>query len=676
MCTLLATAVPAAAQRWNDSTALALAAQATSLRARQLADTGLTDYYARAHGYLVFLAQVGEGFPDPPRIVKADELALEVYWRAPNYSKQYIVGRRDTLLLPTDIAYHRDHLGIVQNNFPNVIRLGEGDEVRDVVHPLSPAGLASYDYALTDSMALEVPGRRIEVYELSVRPKDPRTPAAVGTIYLARGDAQVVRMAFSFTRNALLDPELEDVTVVLENALIEGRFWLPHRQEIEIRRTGRWLDFPARGIIRGRWEICCYLVNQGYRVEAFAGPEIEYAPPQRRILHSFSGSILEGLAPAEAVASGADIRRVQAMALDLVGNAGLARDRVAALALPALSDLVSFDRYQGLSLGAGLRVGRSPRISLTARYGLADSRWKGSVALVHDVAPGLSTGLALGMEYRDARDVPEASGVVNSLAAQEFATDYRELYEVHFAKARIDLAPREPEPSHWSLRVAAGYEVHRPLRVMAEPARRRFRDALPALRGRGPALELEARRAAGAWAGGTLAAITQLRAGTLVPDSGAQISYLRLTLQASGRSHDGRFEWEIFGGSLLRGQMVPQLYLLAGGPVSAPGYDVRRFTSRTLATATASYAIPIPFWAIPLGRFGQSPRRASLAPFAHLVAAAGQAPYGEGASGIYPALGLRVTGFFDLLRFAAARGLRDGRWTFSVDLARELWRIL
>jgi hypothetical protein len=32
--------------------------------------------------------------------------------------------------------------------------------------------------------------------------------------------------------------------------------------------------------------------------------------------------------------------------------------------------------------------------------------------------------------------------------------------------------------------------------------------------------------------------------------------------------------------------------------------------------------------------------------------------------------------FFDLLRVDVARGLRDGRWTFSMDLAREFWGIL
>src|SRR3954470_20782573 len=162
---------------WNDSTTRALVELATRLRAAQLADTGLTDYKAQAHGYLTFLAQLGQGFVEPPRIVKADELALEVYWRAPNLSKQRIVGRRDTLLLPTDIAYHTDHLGIVQNNFPDIIRIGDGgDEVADVPHPLSRAGLNAYDFALADSFSIGGGQQRIRVYEIKVRPKADTLP--------------------------------------------------------------------------------------------------------------------------------------------------------------------------------------------------------------------------------------------------------------------------------------------------------------------------------------------------------------------------------------------------------------------------------------------------------------------------------------------------------------------
>src|SRR5436309_10007252 len=215
---------------WNDSTTRALVELATRLRAAQLADTGLTDYRADAHGYLTFLAQIGQGFAEPPRIVKADELALEVYWRAPNLSKQRIIGRRDTLLLPTDIAYHRDHLGIVQNNFPDFIRIGEGDEVRDVPHPLSAAGQREYDFFLADSFAIGSGTQRIRVYELKVRPKDDRQARVVGALYLDQGSAEVARMHVSFTRAALLDKSLEDLTVILENRLVAGRFWLPSHQ--------------------------------------------------------------------------------------------------------------------------------------------------------------------------------------------------------------------------------------------------------------------------------------------------------------------------------------------------------------------------------------------------------------------------------------------------------------
>src|SRR5215208_7606446 len=296
-------------QTWNDPRSRALVEQATERRAKQIADTALATYKAAAHGYLTFLAQVGEGFTEPPRIVKADELGLQVYWKAPNLSKQLIAGRRDTLLLPTDINYHRDHLGIVQNNFPNIIRLGEGDEVLDVPHPLSAGGMAAYDYAIRDSQRVRLPDRLIEVYEVRVRPKDDRQPRAIGAVFIDRGEGQVVRMAFSFTRAALRDKQLEDVSIVLENALIETRFWLPSRQEIEIRRTGSWLDYPARGRIR------------------------DSLPPDVRAV------------------TDEDVQRVQDEARELVRGQALARTRQTSLSARRASDFVSVNRVEGLAMG-------------------------------------------------------------------------------------------------------------------------------------------------------------------------------------------------------------------------------------------------------------------------------------------------------------------------------------
>jgi len=316
-----------------------LVRQATERRARQLADSGLVDYKARAHGYLTFLGQLGEGFREPPRIVKADELLLEVYWKSPDLSKQRIVGLRDTLLLPTDITYHRDHLGIVQNNFPSIIRLGDGDEVIDVPHPLSANGLKEYDFDVGDSLGIEIPGRTITVDVIRVRPKDDTKPRVVGAVFVERETAQVVRMAFSFTSAAFRDKNLDDISVVLESTLVDGRFWLPSRQEIEISRTGTVLDFPARGIIRGRWEICCYEVNTGLPMSLFAGPEIALSAPRAQLNKGFTGRILDSLPSDVRAVTDEDVRRVQEEARSLVRQKALETRRDARVSARGISDI-------------------------------------------------------------------------------------------------------------------------------------------------------------------------------------------------------------------------------------------------------------------------------------------------------------------------------------------------
>src|SRR5512134_3540318 len=175
---------PVSAQDWNSAAARMLVERAIERRATDPA-RGLVDFQARAHGFVFFLAQLGaEGLEEPPQLVKSDQLELEVYWKSPGASKQRIVGWRDRTDLPTEIQYHRDHLGIVQNGFADLIRLGEGDEVRDVPHPLAPDGPSIYDYALTDSLAIYLPDRTLRVHEVAFRPRDPAAPRIVGTCYL------------------------------------------------------------------------------------------------------------------------------------------------------------------------------------------------------------------------------------------------------------------------------------------------------------------------------------------------------------------------------------------------------------------------------------------------------------------------------------------------------------
>ncbi|HET9011075.1 MAG TPA: hypothetical protein VFN38_04635, partial [Gemmatimonadaceae bacterium] len=483
---------PAGAQSWNDPRSRALVERATARRIEQLADTGLQDFKAIAHGYVTFLAQMGEGLAEPPKVVKADELVNEVFWKAPNLSKQRIVGRRDTLLLPTDINYHRDHLGIVQNNFPAIIRLGDGDEVRDVPHPLSPQGLAAYDFALTDSLPLHLPGRTIMLYEVKVRPRDDRQPRIIGAVYIDRDDAQVVRMAFNFTRAAFLDSALEDLFVVIENGLIAGRFWLPRKQEIEIRRGGTWLDFPIRGIIRGRWEIGDYQVNADLPRAIFIGPEIVVAPAAVRDTFHFSGRVLDSLPPDVRAVTDAEIRSVQEEARALVRAQALRRPQTLVLSALGASDFVRFDRAEGLAVGGGIatRFGRGFDAQLRARYGIDDRAVKGRAAAEWR-SPSVGVRLVAMRDFREAGDVQERSTVVNSLAAQEFGADATDPYGVEGVGLGLDALA----PGGLRLRLDAMVERQRPLEIRAVPAQGTFPRILPATPLRAVRVSLGAERA-------------------------------------------------------------------------------------------------------------------------------------------------------------------------------------
>ena len=667
------------AQTWNDPRTRALVERATERRTSQLADTGLLDYKATAHGYVTFLAQFGEGFPEPPKIVKADELGLEVYWRAPDLSKQRIMGRRDTLLLPTDINYHRDHLGIVQNNFRNVIRIGEGDEVKDVPHPLSPVGLEEYDYAIHDSLQIRLGDRVLDVYEVRVRPKDDRQPRAVGAVFIDRETGEVVRMAFSFTRAALIDKDLEDVSVVLENALIEGRFWLPRRQEIEIRRTGSWLDYPARGIIRGRWEICCYEVNTGVPASFFSGPEIVMAPPSERAQKPFpfTGHVLDSLPPDVRAVTDEDVKRVQEEARSLVRSQALARSKSFALSAHHISDFARFNRVEGLALGTGIlqRIGGGLDVAASGRYGFSDKELKGRGAIEYRTGAGSSLILAAQRQDVDVSDDQETSLVENSIAAQEFGSDYTDTYNARSISLSWGLARMGWRPS-----LDVAYERQSPLSVHARPATGHFEPTIPALdlRETRATLGLD-RPTALTFAGFEMAAHLALTGARVNLPLAVRSDLLRpsLVLDLARPFGSTRLLLHTIAAGVVSPDSIPAQHLVfLGGPSSGPGYNFHEFVGRGGVSQRLEWRFLAPFLPLPLGRYGRAPGTITLAPFATAVWIDRSAAFKAPRQGWYPSIGLGALTVFDILRLDVARGLRNGRWTFSIDVGRDFWSVL
>jgi putative intracellular protease/amidase len=120
----------------------------------------------------------------------------------------------------------------------------------------------------------------------------------------------------------------------------------------------------------------------------------------------------------------------------------------------------------------------------------------------------------------------------------------------------------------------------------------------------------------------------------------------------------------------------PQDLVYLGGPTSAPGYAYHEFAGRLGASQRVEWRLPVPFVSVPLGRFGRVPQSATLAPFVHAVYVRHPDAARPSREGLYSAAGAGLLTLFDALRFDVARGLRDGRWTFSVDVAREFWSVL
>jgi hypothetical protein len=124
------------------------------------------------------------------------------------------------------------------------------------------------------------------------------------------------------------------------------------------------------------------------------------------------------------------------------------------------------------------------------------------------------------------------------------------------------------------------------------------------------------------------------------------------------------------------GAIAVQELVYLGGPTSGPGYGYHAFVGTTGAAQHIELQRRVPFPSFPLGRFGRAPGEVTIAPFAHAVWVNKARMSPDGDNGVFPSVGLGLLTPFDLLRVDVARGLRSGRWTFSVDVSRVFWSVL
>ena len=662
----------ALAQVWNDSVSTAVVRQAIARRALVQADSTLHDYRARAHGFVFFLGQFGEGFEEPPRLVKSDELVLEVYWKAPGRSKQRIIGWRDRVDLPTGIQYHRDHLGIVLNNFDDRIGLGHDDEVRNVPHPLARDGPQRYDYRLVDSLSVRLPGRVVRVYEVLTRPQDPTTPAVVGSLFLDANTSELVRFRLNFTKAAYVDKSLEDITIVLENSLWDERYWLPRRQEIEIRRRSTWLDIPARGIIRGRWIIEDYEFNVGLDDTLFRGFEIVAADPVIRDRFPWDRPLDAAIRDAAGTTRVLEFDDVRASVRELMTTRLVSGLPFARPGAASISDLLHFNRVEGLTPGGGWVFrpdGGAYVVRVWGAYGFADHRVKGRLSVMHHLG-----SWRLDVEgariVADIGDEPVIAPLLNSLAAQELGRDYGDYVLTH--RVRATIRRRFATDAVFSMTI--GTEHTASVTVNAAPLTGSFRQN--AALGSGTrrigalAVAFDPARAPKGLTGGGVA----VEAGT-----GSAGSYLRARSRAELTVPVGSSQ--VVASAVVglgTDDLPPDRSFVLGGRGTLIGEPFRAYGGRSLAMGRLEWRLGVPFPVLPLAGGATTGNELMVSPFVS-AGWAGRAfsdlPW-RASDGVRLVTGLSVEWFHRLLRVDMGASLRDRRAGIAVDLRRDLWPIL
>lgn len=431
---------------WNSPRVRELVDRARERRRLPVADSSLRSYRADVSGHIYFFIDREEN-PEPV-LLRADQVALELYWAQPGRVKQVIRGMRSEEQFPIrDFRYYLDRYTVIQNGFDDVIRVGEGRDVRNVLHPLAPQADFLYDFRLADSLTIRLPAEPepIRVYEIEVRPKATDAPAIVGSLFVERARGDLVRLAFTFTPAAYVDARNERVEVMLENALWEGRYWLPRQQRLLVRREIPQLDLNVGTVIRAALTVRDYELNTDLPADFFAGRDVTaVAGPQGLAEYDFDEGLFDGLDDV-GLAPGSDPGTLDEVDIDAIAGRILRQrylrgiSRIRAF-VPTASDALRYDRTEGLVTGVGTSIG----LGRSELYGYGGYAWgsREPVARVGWQPAGRNRGVQLfAAGYLNRPEElgvrPGTAGVISSLAAAWLGQDFRDVTIASGAEAGI-----------------------------------------------------------------------------------------------------------------------------------------------------------------------------------------------------------------------------------------------
>jgi hypothetical protein len=648
---------------WDAHRVLRIIGEAVVERRSAYSDSTLSAFDAYAEGHVDFLADFGEFGGE--QTVRTDRIALQLEWARGRGSLQTIVGRRNVTWAPTRIHYHIDHLSLVMENFGPKIQVGEGDEVRDVLHPIAEGATDYYQYRLVDSMAVMVGPHTSQVYRIEVRPACQDDPGVIGTLDLDYASMAIARLAVSFTPSAYVDPTVSSISLELTNGWVDRRWWLPVRQRVEVRRQIRWMDLPFSTTIRANFEILDYDLDPdphyrlrgGHRVAALPQKELaRYAGWRRQEVR-----ITDEFAPEDS----ARFAQLRSQAISIAAGRYLGgADRVRFF-LPDLSAGLRYRRAEGLLLGGGASWQIGGRTALYGWAGYPFSRERPEAALELRQAVGETTLRLYGYVNRltDIGPFPAAAGVISTFGAAFWGDDYTDPY----FRDGVALSASTPI-GPWTGTAAIVWEEQESASDLAGPiGSGEPRPVQPIDEGANPHLDLEVTRRFGS----ALAALWSVTFRSQLA-AGGDFGYTRWvgSVEATPPDPDAVWQWEASGGvAFATGTLPEQRLILLGGRSTVPGYGFRPWGgdqgAYTLAAVSRNVAAP---WL--------RVRVLAAVGWSRITDVSGEAAasFGvTGSDGLRPSAGAGVSLLWDLVRMDVVRGLDDGEWEYLVSV-NPAWR--
>ena len=569
---------------------------ARQLRMSGASFTHTVAYQARAEGHIYFYLERDDGGEPVP--MRVDQVAVDLYRSSNGRTRQILRGLRRQELLPVkDFRYYIDRLTAVQNGFGDRISIGQGRDVRDVPHPLGPEADGLYHYRTVDTLRLTVPtlAAPIRVYEVEVRPRRDDVPAFVGSVYLEGETGALVRMMFGFTPASYIDERTDRIHVRLEHALWEEEFWLPYRQEVEVRREMPELDLPVGTVIRAQLEVTDYDFQPEFAPGFFSGPPVTMVRYGAGDSTVFREGLLDRMA--EEGLSPVSMARLEAKARQIAREQLVSALPKTRLFADRFSSLVRANRAEGVHVGMGASFVPRPFVKLNALLGYGFASRKPAATLRGRWAgDGTTTTVELfGNRLRDPGPRSGASGALNTLSTVLRNRDYSDPYfatgaritvrrllgdggaSLHVGAAWEDFDGAD-EP--WSAGIGSD-EGQRPLRPVGEGAFASGSTGFTMRWAYVPTWSVETglNATVGRWNGGGSATIA------------ARVE-ARLATQDITRQARVSIEAGVSGGELPH-----QLNFFLGGRGTLPGHSFRVFGGRRFLLARGEAALTmVPTW--------------------------------------------------------------------------------